>query len=212
MAETLTLEAAPRSAERKQNKALRREGKVPLHVFGRGTESLALEAEEHALRQVLQRAGSGGLIRMTADGQSHNVLVRHVQRHPVTHRLIHVDLYQVRMDEKTRVRLPLVFVGEAPGVTMHDGMLLHQLEALSVEALPGDLPHSIELDVSGLTELDQALHVRDIKVPATLSVLDDPDEIVVKIQPPRVEAPVAAAPAAETPAAEAGAPAEGAAS
>lgn len=94
---------------------------------------------------------------------------------------------------------------------MHDGMLLHQVEALNVEALPGDLPHSIEVDISSLVDLDQALHVRDLKVAAALTVLDDPDEIVVKIQPPRVEAPAAAAPAAETPAAE-GTASEGGAS
>jgi large subunit ribosomal protein L25 len=185
MADTLTLSAAPRSAAGKANKALRRSGFVPVHVFGHGIPSLSLQVDEKSLRHVLHRAGSTGLINMQLDGKAQNVMVREVQRHPVTGRLIHVDLYQVRMDVKTRVRLPLAFVGEAPGVKVHDGVLLHQIDALQVEALPGELPHHIEVDSSVLEELDQALYVRDITVPDTLTVLDSPDELVVKVQPPR---------------------------
>lgn len=185
MADTLTLDAAPRSATGKANKALRRSGFVPVHVFGYGIDSMSLQVDERTLRHVLHRAGSTGLIQMQLDGKSQNVMVREVQRHPVTGRLVHVDLYQVRMDVKTHVRLPLVLIGEAPGVKVHDGVLLHQIDALHVEALPGDLPHHIELDVSVLEELDQALYVRDIIVPEALTVLDLPDELVVKVQPPR---------------------------
>lgn len=206
---TLLLDAAPRSAKGKANKALRRSGLVPLHVFGYGIESKALEAEEKALRHVLHQAGNTGLIQLALDGHPQNVMVRHVQRHPVTGRLVHVDFYQVRMDVKTRVRLPLMFVGEAPAVKVLDGMLLHAIEALTVEALPGDLPHHLEVDVSVLTELDQALHVIDIVVPDTLTVLDDPEELVAKVQPPRkVEEALVAA---EEAAPEGGAPAEAAA-
>jgi len=209
MADTLTLDAAPRAATGKANKALRRSGYVPVHVFGAGIESKALQAEDRVLRHVIGRAGLTGLIKMDLDGKSENVMVRNVQRHPVTGQLIHVDLYKVRMDVKTKVRLPLVFVGDAPGVSVHDGVLLHSVEALQIEALPGDIPHSIEVDVSVLTELDQALHVRDIVVPGTLTVLDDPETLVVKVQPPRkVEEEVVAE---EAEAAEAAAEGEAAA-
>ena len=210
MADTLTLDVAPRTAKGKANKALRRAGSVPVHVFGHGIESLGLQAEEKALRHVVHQAGTSGLIRMQVDGQSQNVMVRKVQRHPVNGKLIHVDFYQVRMDQKTRVRLPLLFVGEAPGVKLHDGLLLRAVEALNVEALPGDLPPHIEVDLSALEELDQALHISDLIIPAKLTVLDDPEELIAKIQPPRkVEEEVR--PAAEEAAAEGAAPAEAAA-
>jgi len=185
MAETLKLDVRPRTVVRKANKQLRREGQVPVHIFGHGIESQAMQAEERNLRQVMRQAGTSGLIQVNVDGSAHNVMVREVQRHPVTGRLVHVDLYQVRMDVKTRVRLPLVFVGEAPGVSLHDGVVLHLMEAINVEALPGDLPHHIEVDISGLEELDQALHVSDMVVPGTVTILDDAEEMVVKIQPPR---------------------------
>ena len=199
MADTLTLEVAPRSAKGKANKALRRSGSVPVHVFGHGIESQGLQAEEKALRHVVHQAGASGLIDIQVEGQPQKVMVRKVQRHPVNGKLIHVDFYQVRMDTKTRVRLALLFVGEAPGVKLHDGSLLHAVEAINVEALPGDLPHHLEVDISVLEELDQALHIRDLAIPDKLTVLDDPDEMVAKIQPPRkveeeVVAPEAAAP------------------
>jgi large subunit ribosomal protein L25 len=156
-----------------------------VHIFGHGIESQGLQAEEKALRHVVQQAGASSLIRMQVDGKDQNVMVRKIQRHPVNGKLIHVDFYQVRMDTKTRVRLALTFVGEAPGVKILDGTLLHAVEVVNVEGLPGDLPHHLEVDVSVLEELDQALHIRDLAVPANLTVLDDPDELVVKIQPPR---------------------------
>jgi large subunit ribosomal protein L25 len=105
------------------------------------------------------------------------------------------------------VRLPIQFVGEAPGVKVHDGVLLHQVEALNVEALPGDLPHHIEIDVSVLEELDQSLHVRDLVIPDKLTVLDDLDELIVKVQPPRKIEEEAVAEEEEA-AAEGAAPAE----
>ena len=202
MADLLTLETAARTATGKSNKALRRSGQVPLHVFGHGIESQNLEADEIALTKILHKAGSSGLIKLQVGGKAQNVLVRKVQRHPVNHRLIHVDLYQVQMDQKTRVRLPLVFVGDAPAVKMLDGMVQHHLDALNVEALPGDLPHNIEVDLSGLTELDQSLFVRDIRISDKLRVLEEPDELVVKVQATRVSAEEAPTPAeGEAPAA-----------
>jgi large subunit ribosomal protein L25 len=205
MADTLTLDVAPRSATGKANKALRRSGSIPVHVFGHGIESQSLQADEKTLRHVIHQAGSSGLIGLKVDGQAYNVMVRKVQRHPVTGNVVHVDLYRVRMDQKTRVRLPLVFVGDAPAVTVLDGMLLHAVEAVNVEALPGDLPHQLEVDISVLTELDQALHISDLAMPANVTILDDPEQMVAKIQPPRrVEAEAgaeeAAAPEAATPA------------
>src|SRR5579884_995968 len=105
MADRLTLEAAPRETLRKGNKALRREGMVPVHVFGHGVESQALQAPERELRHVLRQAGTSGLISLSVDGKPDNVMVRKVQRHPVNGRLIHVDLLHVRMDQKTKVRV-----------------------------------------------------------------------------------------------------------
>src|SRR5438034_2756976 len=120
MADSLTLDVAPRSATGKANKALRRSGSIPVHLFGPGIEPHALQAEEKTLRHMVHQAGTTGLIKLVVDGKSENVMIRKVQRHPVSGKLIHVDFLRVRMDVKTRVRLPILFVGEAPGVKVHD--------------------------------------------------------------------------------------------
>src|SRR5712692_1058346 len=191
MADSQTLDVAPRSAKGKANKALRRSGFVPVHVYGPGIEPQAVQAEEKTLRNVIHQAGTTGLIKLGVDGKSENVMIRKVQRHPVSGKVLHVDFLRVRMDVKTRVRLPIQFVGEAPGVKVHDGVL----------------PHHVEIDVSVLEELDQSLHVRDLVIPDKLTVLDDLDELIVKVQPPRKIEEEAVAEEEEA-AAEGAAPAE----
>ncbi|HUZ77259.1 MAG TPA: 50S ribosomal protein L25 [Chloroflexota bacterium] len=187
MAEALTLKARPRDARRKQNKALRRSGFVPLNVHGKGVESRLLEIEERALRHALEHATGSSIMTLTVEGDaSSSVVVRTVQRHPVSGALIHAELFQVRLDEVMRARLPIVLVGEAPAVKLHEGMVQHLLDGVTVAGLPSALPHAVEVDLSILTELDQAVFVKDLSAGPGVQILDNPDELVVKIQPPRV--------------------------
>src|SRR5437870_199133 len=100
MADSLTLEVAPRSATGKANKALRRSGSVPIHLYGPGIEPHALQVEEKVLRHIVHEAGATGLIKLAVDGKSENVMIRKVQRHPVSGKVLHVDFLRVRMDVK----------------------------------------------------------------------------------------------------------------
>ncbi|MHB8620951.1 MAG: 50S ribosomal protein L25 [Chloroflexota bacterium] len=195
MTNVLELEVAPRTAAGKANKALRRQGQVPVHVIGHGVNSMPLQADEKLLRRTLERAGGSSLVKLSGVGDARTVLVRAVQRHPVTGALIHVDFYQVRMDEKTVIQLPLAFVGEAPAVKTLGGTLMHAIEAVHLEALPGDLPRHIEVDLGVLVELEQAIHIKDLPIPVKARLLNDPEELVVKVMPPKVSetAPASAA-------------------
>ncbi|MGH2364494.1 MAG: 50S ribosomal protein L25 [Chloroflexota bacterium] len=204
MAEALTLEARPRDARRKQNKGLRRSGFVPLNVHGRGVESRLLEIEEKALRHALEHATGSSIMTLNVGGDASSVVVRTVQRHPVSGALIHAELFQVRLDEVMRARLPIVLVGEAPAVKLLEGMVQHLLDGVTVAGLPNALPHAVEVDLSSLTELDQAIYVRDLSAGPGVQILDNPGELVVKIQPPRV-AEAAQAADAEKPAGDEGA-------
>jgi len=114
------------------------------------------------------------------------VLIRGLQRNPLRRDLLHVDFYQVAMMEKLTAQVPLVFVGEAPGVAA-GGILLHNIDEVEIECLPGDLLRQIDVDISGLQEIDDAIHVKDLKVSAAIKILRDPDEVVVKILPPAKE-------------------------
>jgi large subunit ribosomal protein L25 len=126
------------------------------------------------------------------------VLVHAVQVHPVNRRPLHIDLFLVRMTEELTVDVPLVATGDAPAVTLNGGTLLHPTESVRVRALPDHLPQSIEYSVVSLVDFDTAIHVRDLTVPSDVTLLTDPDEIIAKVQQPRVEEePVVAAEAEE---------------
>jgi len=122
-----------------------------------------------------------------------------VQRETVSGLIQHVDFQQVNLSEPVHAHAPVVVTGEAPAVRILNGVLLHPLTSVEVMALPRDLPESITADISGLTELNSSLFVRDLSIPPNVTLLTDPDEPVVTIQAPRIVEEVApsAAPAEE---------------
>lgn len=205
----VTLDAKPRTVLGKKVRFMRRKGIVPVNVFGHNVESLALEVEANALERALARAGTNALITLNVDGggEARPVLIRSFQRKPSTSQLLHVDLYQVSMTEKIRTEVRLVLVGTAPGVSL-GGVLLKNLDSIDIECLPGDLVSAIEVDVSGLADIGQAIAVTDLKISDKITILTHPETVIAKVMAPEKEEVVAeAAPAAEAaaPAGEAGA-------
>ena len=199
----LELRAQRRAVQGKKVRFLRRQGFVPANLYGAGVTSTALQFPARELETVLRRTGPTSLLPLTFEGGTpRRVLVREVQRHPVNDQVLHLDLYAVAMDERMRATVPLHFVGEAPAVTELDGTLLHNLEGLDVECLPGDLPPRIEVDLSGLRDLHASLHVADLALPAAVTVLTAPDTVVATVVPPTVEEPEPEAPAEAVPATE----------
>jgi len=188
MAEQTTLPVARRTILGKKVRQLRRQGRIPANIFGRADGSLPVEVDAHTLEQFLLHHPATRVVTMPIEGQDgtpETVLVRHVQRHPRTRRILHVDFFHVAMNERVTARVPLHFTGDAPAVKNLGGILLHLLDALEVEALPVDLPEAIVVPLDVLTELDSTLRVGDIVVPPNVTVLDDPEEVVVKVSMPR---------------------------
>jgi len=137
----------------------------------------------------LAQAGKTKIINFMLDKakKSRNVVVREIQRDPLTGELLHVDFYQVRMAEKIKVEVPIVPVGEAPALKSRENMLLQELNNLTIECLPDKIPVRIEVDLSSLTEAEQAIHVRDITLGEGVAVLSNPEHMVVKISLRHVE-------------------------
>jgi large subunit ribosomal protein L25 len=215
----LELRAERRAVVGKKVRGLRRQGLLPANVYGPGVESTALQLPARETEATLRRVTASTLLGLVVDGAApRQVLVRHVQRHPVGDQALHIDFFAVAMDQTMRTAVPLHFVGEAPAVAQFEGTLVHNLDAIEVECLPGDLPERVEVDLTGLAELHSMLHVRDLVVPERVTVLTAPDTSVAAVLPPSlaVEAVEAAeAPAAETaaePAPEAEGPPEAAGS
>lgn len=219
----LKLEVLPREVLGKKVKALRREGLTPGNIYGRGVESRAVQADTPTLVQLLRTAGRNAIVTLTVHGEDapRSVMMRGVQKHPVTDVILHVDFYQVSLTEKMRAEVPLVLVGTAPAVTELGGILLQSMDRVSVEALPGDIPAHFELDVSRLEKFDDALHVSDLELGPNVTLLSDPEYVIGKVAAPRLaaeleaeaeaEAEAAAAEAAEAAAEEGVAPEEEAA-
>jgi len=183
-----TLAAARREITGKKVAAIRQAGRLPAVVFGRGLASDSVSVDAHEFEQLRRHSGPNALVDLSIDGkQPSPVLVSAVQVHPVNRKTLHVDLFLVRMTEELTVDVPLVASGESPAVTLQGGTLLHPIESVRVRALPDHLPQSIEYSVESLTDFDTTIHVRDLTIPADVTLLTDGDEIIAKVQAPRVE-------------------------
>ncbi|MDO8485097.1 MAG: 50S ribosomal protein L25 [Candidatus Limnocylindrales bacterium] len=200
-----TLVAEHREVTGKKVSTLRRAGRLPAVVYGHGIDSDSISVDAHEFEQLRRHTGPNALVDLSVDGKmARPVLVHSVQVHPVNRRTLHVDLFLVRMTEELTVDVPLVATGDAPAVTLHGGTLLHPSESVRVRALPDHLPQVIEYSVALLLDFDTTIHVRDLSIPSDVTLLTDGDEIIAKVQPPRVEEePVAVAEAVEGEAAEA---------
>ena len=181
--EHIELQVTTRDILGKKVRFLRREGITPAHLFGHDIESVALQCDTSELKRILAQAGKARLINLMLDKaeKPRNVVVRQIQRDPPTGELLHVDFYQVIMAEKMKVEIPIVLVGEAPALKSKENMLMQEMNSLTIECLPDDIPPSIELDISHLTESEQAIQVKDIKLGEGITALDGPEHIVVKI-------------------------------
>lgn len=191
------LAAEPREITGKAVKRLRQEGRLPGVVFGHGVDSSNVSVDSHEFDQLRRQVGSNALVDLSVDGQAAQpVLVSGVQIHPVTRRPLHVDLFLVTMTEELTVDVQLVAIGDAPAATLGGGTLLHPNETVKVRALPDNLPQSIEYEVGSLTDFELTIRVRDLTIPDDVTLLSDGDEIVARVQAPRVieveEVPVAA--------------------
>jgi large subunit ribosomal protein L25 len=193
-----TLAATTREVTGKKVAHLRRDGRLPAVVFGRGLESDSVSVDAHEFEQLRRHAGPNTLIDLTVDGGKKTpILVHDVQLHRITRVPLHADLYVVRMTEELTVEVPLVAEGESEAAENLGGTVLHLIEHVRVRALPDHLPQSIHYSVEGLKTFDDVVHVSDLAIPADATLLTDPGEIVAKVLPPRVEEEPVVAEAAE---------------
>lgn len=187
--ERVELEAQIRTVQGKKVKRLRTESWIPAVVYGPDTPPKPIQIQERSLFLTMRHAGSTSLINLRVDGESKSfvVLARDIQRDPITGRLQHVDFYQVRLTEKVKTQPRLVLVGEAAPVREGRAVLIQSMNEVEVECLPTDLIDSIEVDISGLMTLDDNIFVSALPVPPGVTILADPDEVVVSLVTTRME-------------------------
>ena len=186
-AQTLKLER--RDLTGKKVRRLRREGIIPVHVYGADIQPASLQVDERSLNRLLPRVGSNIPVTVEYEGQAaENIcFVREVQRHPVSDEVIHVDFMRVDVARVVSAEVPLTLTGTSAAVSQMAGTLLQSVQSLLIEALPMDMPAEIIVDISVLSELDSTLSVSDIDVPGDVTVLNDPNDSVMRVAPPRLE-------------------------
>jgi large subunit ribosomal protein L25 len=186
--ENVVLKATRREVLGKKVKVLRREGKLPAVIFGHGIETTPILLDMHDASRALSSVGSSTLITIDLEGEQHTALVRERQIDFIYRTLIHVDFQALSMTEKIRATVSLFYDAEqAPAIETYNAILITALEGLEVESLPGDLPDSIEVDVSGLEAIGDAIHVKDIIPPEGVEILDDPETLIVVVTAPEAE-------------------------
>ena len=188
MATQLKINAQPRTeAGRNAVKKIKQAGLVPAVIYGAKDPARNIQIVERELARLLDHAASESVLVEVnmQDGGSRTALIQEVQHHPVTGKVLHVDLHVVAMDELMHAELAVETTGEAAGVTTGGGVLEVILRQLEISCLPGDLPESITVDVSKLN-IGDSIHVKDLTLPRGVTVLNDAELSVVSVAPPTV--------------------------
>jgi large subunit ribosomal protein L25 len=186
--EAVSLDLTPREVMGKKVKQLRRAGITPVHLYGPGVEPRPLQCETPRLIEVLARAGGNTPITITIHGEQGERLAfaREIQWDPRRDDILHVDFLVAEATRPVSAQVPIVLIGQSPAARVSGGTVMQQLRDLSVQALPLEMPNELEVDLAELTEPDGVIRAADIRLPGNVTLLADPEEVVVRIEMPRV--------------------------
>ncbi len=186
--ENLTLTATKREILGKKVKQLRNAGQLPAVLYGQDVTNQHLTINAKDFTKIYRQTGSSTLVDLAIDNEKPiKVMIHRTQFNPMNGQYNHADLFQVKLNEKLQTEINLNFVGEAPAVKDLEGNLVTTKSVIKVEAFPQDLVSEIEVDISTLATFDDKITVGDITVPSTITVLDDPEETLAIVTPPRSE-------------------------
>lgn len=186
--EKVTLKVKSRKELGKKTHKIKREGFVPAVVYGRGIESRNLWVYNLDLKRLLSRSGESVIIDLVIENEENrSVLIHEIQKDSVSDKNIHVDFFQVKMDEKITTEVEIVLAGESPAVKERGGVLIKNLDKVSVECLPGDLPSMLLGDISKIKTFEDHLCVKDLNIPKGVKVDADMETVVASVAPPRTE-------------------------
>ncbi|BCX14460.1 MAG: 50S ribosomal protein L25 [Patescibacteria group bacterium] len=188
MENKILLEAKKRDVFGRKVKRLRKEGFIPANIYGRNVKSLAIAVDEREFEKVFKEAGETQIINLKLGNEQKPVLIHNTQKDPLTGKIIHIDFLQVDLHQKVTASIPVVGVGESPVEKQGLGTVVFYINEIEVEALPMDLPERVEVDLSVLGEVGQSILVKDLNFDKEkVEVKDNPDEVVVKVEPIKEE-------------------------
>ncbi len=185
---TYSLAAVSRDNDKTKLPVLRRAGKIPAVLYGHDIKNENLLIDRKAFTKVFTDAGTSNLVDLSiGQEQPRQVLISDIQYDPLTDKPIHVDFYQVRMDEEIEAEVEVEYVGISPAVKEQGGVLVKNLDKIKVECLPGDLPSKITIDISGLKTFDDAVKISDLEISDKVQILHEDNVVLTTVTPPRSE-------------------------
>lgn len=180
--EKVVIHANRRTVTGKQVGQLRRKGQLPGVIYGHNFAATPIVMDAHETSRVLVGLTSTSIVYIDLDGKEHATLVREKQRDYIRGTFLHIDFQAISLTEKIRAKVSVVLHGVSPAVKDFNGVVVHSLDAIEVEALPQYLPEKITVDISNLAQIGDAIHVRDLKLDENVEVLEDADEMIVIIK------------------------------
>lgn len=184
--EKITLKAQKREVLGRKVNKLRRNGVLPANIFGKKINSQSISVDLSDFEKIFKKAGETNLVELYVAGQVKPVLIHNVQKDPVTDAPLHVDFLQVDLKQKVVAQVPLVLVGESPAEKQGLGTVVQYIDEIEVEALPADLPDKFEIDLAKLESVDQLVQIKDLSVTTKVEIKGDKEQILVKVEPPKV--------------------------
>ena len=184
----ILLEATTREVFGRKTDKGRKEGLVPAVVYGKGVDSKNIWVKLLDFKRLVKQSGESTVIDLRIDQKDRrSVLIYETQQDPINDNYIHIDFFQIRMDEKIETEVELEYVGEAPAVKALGGVLVKNIDAVEVKCLPADLPGSIQVDISCLETFDDRITLKDLKLSEKIELSIDPETVVALVVPPRSE-------------------------
>ncbi len=188
----IELNAQLRTVMGSKVKQVRESGFIPAVLYGKGQEPIALQVPNKDFNKAFKVAGESTLVYVSVDGQTYPTIIHDIARHPASDAVIHADFYKVNLSQKIKTKVPVAFIGESQAVK-DGGILIRNLNEVEVEALPQDLPHEINFDISSLVAFGDQILLKDAKTDKKVEVIGNADEIVAAVQAPISEEALAAA-------------------
>lgn len=194
----MELQVKNRTILGKKTKSLRKKGIVPAEIFGKNFPNQHISVSEKDFEKMYKKAGESTMIELVSEDfprspeatgipakglgtkNKTSVLISDVIRHPITQRVLAVDFRHVTMDEKIRAKVPVILSGTAPA-TKNGLMIIHVLKEIEVEALPNNIPHRFEADLSTLEEEGQSIHVSNLAIPKTVKIFVSPETVIATV-------------------------------
>ncbi len=185
---SIILKIQKREELSKKNIVLREKGLIPAVLYGKNVANTNLKVSAKDFLDAYKQAGTSTLIDLDfGDGKPLKAIITDTQRDPVKYNIIHVDFKQINMQEEITADVPLEFIGESPVVKESGGVVLTNMESVSVKCLPADLPHSLQVDLSKLAVIDSHFAIKDLEISDKVKILNDPEDVIALVKVMKAE-------------------------